>query len=205
MPFVTEEIWQHVRRTGSRAARRLSGWETELPESVMIAPWPISGPPDERAESETELIMEMVREVRTIRSEYGVDPGKYISATVAAGLHVPVVAANADTIRRLARLQPLALYQVLDERPPRAVTLLVGEVAVYLPLDELTDVEAERARLAKELDGARRHETSTESKLSNESFTSRAPAEVVERERERIRSIRDRIRRLEERLEALDD
>jgi valyl-tRNA synthetase len=171
----------------------------------MIAPWPVPGPPDEDAEHEMELIMNIVREARTVRSEYGVDPGKYISGTVAAGTHLPVVSSNVDTIRRLARLQPLAVHQVLAERPQRAVTLLVGDVALYLPLDELTDVEAERARLAKELESARKQEQGAEAKLSNESFLSRAPGEVVERERERMRAIRDRLRRLEERLDALDN
>ena len=107
----------------------------------MVSPWPVSGPPDETAERELELIMSIVREVRTVRSEYGADPGKYISATVAAGDHLPTIASNVDTIRRLARLQPLALHQVLTDRPAQSVTLLVGDVALYLPLGELTDVE----------------------------------------------------------------
>lgn len=205
MPFLTEEIWQYVRRTGSRAARELSGWQTDLPESVMIAPWPAPGPPDDDAEREMELIMNIVREARTVRSEYGVDPGKYISGTVTAGTQLPAVAANVDTIRRLARIQPLAVHQVLPDRPQRAVTLLVGDVALYLPLDELTDVQAERARLAKELESARKQEQGAEAKLANDSFLSRAPGEVVERERERMRTIRDRVRRLEERLDALDN
>jgi valyl-tRNA synthetase len=203
MPFLTEEMWQHLRSTGSAAARRLSGWVGDLPESVMISPWPTAGSPDPQAEREMELIMSLIRDVRTVRSEYGVDPGKYVSATVSAGHDVQVVGSNLEIIRRLARLQPLTLCQVVEEKPSRAVTLLVEDVTLYLPLDELTDVKAEHARLEKELQAARKLDAGAAAKLSNESFLSRAPQEVIERERERAHSIRDRIRRLEERLESL--
>src|SRR5207302_638917 len=131
-------------------------------------------------------------------------PGKYISGTVSAGTHLASLTGNLDTIRRLARLQPLALVHVLEEKPPRAASILVGEVMLYLPLDELTDVEAERARLERELESARAQEHGALGKLANESFLSRAPQDVVARERERARSIKERIQRLQERLEALD-
>jgi valyl-tRNA synthetase len=204
MPFLTEEIWQHLRRAGSPAARELSGWKGSLPESVMVAPWPQSGAPDEEAEREIALVVDLVRQVRTVRSEYKVDPGKYISATVAAGPSLPAVERGAETMRRLARLQPLAIHEVVSVKPARAVALLVGEVTVYLPLDELTDVEAERERLRKELNSAVQQRDAVGAKLKNQSFTLRAPEAVVAREREKAQALGERIRRLEERLEILD-
>jgi valyl-tRNA synthetase len=171
----------------------------------MIAPWPEPGQLDEAAEQEMELIMDIVRQVRTVRSEYKADPGKYISASIAAGPNVTTIEHGAEIIRRLARLQPLAVHNVMAEKPERAVALLVGTTTVYLPLEELTDIQAERERLSKELDGAARQEAAVAAKLANDSFTSRAPAAVVEREQARCQELRERIRRLEERLQLLGD
>lgn len=203
MPFLTEEIWQQIRVTGSPAARRLSGWEGELPESVMIAPWPASGTRDLAAEREIGLVTDVIRAVRTSRSGYGVEPGKFVSATIAAGRWVPDLRQASDLITRLARLRPVSIEYSLAEAPEHAVTLLVGDVSVYLPLAEMTDVAAERARLEKELASAEAAHAAVEAKLANEQFVARAPVDVVERERERGAGLRDRIARLRERLDLL--
>jgi valyl-tRNA synthetase len=204
MPFLTEEIWQHLKDIGSPGARELSGWAGPLPDHVMIAPWPEAGSPDEDAENSLELVMDMVRAVRTTRSEYRVDPSKYISASIAAGSQGPMIRASCATIARLARLEPLEVYDVVPEKPKQAVALLVGDTTVYLPLSELTDIAAERERLAKELGDAERAKEGAERKLTDERFVTRAPAAVVERERERASVLVDRIRRLHERLELLE-
>jgi len=196
MPFLTEEIWQHLRRSGSPAARALSGWTESLPESVMVAPWPRPGQIDEEAEREIALVIDLVREARAVRSEYKLDPGKYISATVGAGPQLGAIQRGAETIRRLARLQPLGIHDVVPIKPARAVALLVGDVSVFLPLDELTDVGAERERLQKVLNGARQQLDSLAGRLRNESFTSRAPDAVVARERGKVRAREERVRRL---------
>jgi valyl-tRNA synthetase len=205
MPFLTEEIWQQLQASGSRAARGLSGWAGPLPESVMIAPWPKSAEVDDEAERAMNLVMEIVRRVRAVRSEYRVDPARFISATLTAGDELPTMEWGADIIARLARLRPLSMYQVLTEKPKRAVTVLVGGVTVYLPIEEMTDVDAERARLQKELDGAASQERSITAKLSNEKFLSGAPAAVVERERSRAQDVAERVRRLRERLDVLGE
>jgi valyl-tRNA synthetase len=205
MPFVTEEIWQQLRGTGSQAARRLSGWQADLPESVMIAPWPAAGPLHEEAERQMDLVMEIVRRVRAIRSEYRVDPGAYISATLTAGDELPAMEWGSGIVARLARLRPLTVQRVLQEKPRRAVTVLVGSITVYLPIDEMTDVDAERARLQKDLSAAEAQERSVAAKLANEKVLAGAPAAVVERERGRAREVAERVRRLRERLELLGE
>jgi valyl-tRNA synthetase len=171
----------------------------------MIAPWPRAGTLDEAAEHEMNLVVEIVRKVRAVRSEYRVDPAKFISATVTAGEDLPTIEWGSDIIARLARLRPLTVYQVLEDKPQRAVTILVGSVTLYLPIDEMTDVEAERARLRKDLDAAEAQERSVAAKLSNEKFLSGAPAAVVDRERSRAQEVAERVRRLRERLELLGE
>jgi valyl-tRNA synthetase len=94
---------------------------------------------------------------------------------------------------------------VLDEKPRRAVAVLVGNVTVYLPIEEMTDVAVERARLEKDLAAAQAQERSVAAKLGNEKFLTGAPAQVVERERGRASEIAERVRRLHERLELLGE
>ncbi len=203
MPFLTEEIWQQLRVTGSRQARVLSGWNGELPQSVMIAPWPEGRERDVEVEQEVGQVMDVVRAVRTARSEYRVEPAKFISATIVAGSAAPVFDETSDLISRLARLRPVEVTDALTQKPRQAVTLLVGDISVYLPLADMTDIEAEFGRLEKELASAEGARRGAEAKLANERFVSRAPAEVIERERERAAALDDRIARLRERLDLL--
>lgn len=202
MPFLTEEIWQHLRLTPSVLGRRLSGWDGELPESVMIAPWPASAERDRDAEEAMGLLMGIVREVRTVRAEYHVDPGKFISATVVAP-EGAALAGAANALERLARLRPVTISSSAV-KTVSTVSLFVGEVSVYLPLADLTDVAAERLRLAREVAEVEKAVTAGQSKLGNEKFRSRAPEQVVARERERLTSLEERLANLRDRLAALN-
>jgi valyl-tRNA synthetase len=196
MPFLTEEIWQHLRPFGSQDARELAGLDGELSEYVMTAVWPSIDLYDAGAVDRVDHIMQIVRSVRTTRSEYRVDPAKFISATIAT--NGELFGSRADIITRLARLRPLNVVEQMDEKPERSVALIVGESTVYLPLAEMTDLAAEGARLARELAGATSALDGLRRKLANDSFTSRAPAEVVERERARLTELEERVARIEE-------
>jgi valyl-tRNA synthetase len=204
MPFLAEELWQQVRRSGSSQARALSGWDGELPESVMLAPWPEAAATEAEAERALEQVIDIVRSARTVRSEYKVEPGKYISATIVAGSRLEQLAEQASVISRLARLAPIGLVAEQPAAPSATVALLNGGVTVYLPLAELTDVAAERARLERELADAERGAAGSSAKIANEQFVSRAPAAVVERERERARELEARVEQLQAQLRALE-
>ncbi len=203
MPFITESIWQNLRNTGTQAALELSGWTDDLPQSVMIAPWPGSVERDLAAEREVGLAFDVIRAVRTTRSEYGVEPGKFISAAISGGHLTPALRHAAALITRLGRLRPLTIEESPAENPAQAVALLVGDVTVYLPLADLTDIEAEGNRLWKEMESAQGAYRGVTEKLANQQFVTRAPADVVERERERARSLAERLERLRERLKLL--
>ena len=204
MPFLSEEIWQHLRRTGSAQARELSGWHAELPESVMVAPWPKTGATDAKAERALSTVLEIIGSARTVRAEYRVDPGKFISATIVAGDAYDSLAEAAPIVSRLARLAPIDLRREMPEAPGASVALLHSGVSVYLPLAELTNVEAERERLRKELADAERGLAASNAKLGNESFISRAPEAVVARERERAGEMGARTEQLRAQLAALE-
>ncbi len=208
MPFLTEEIWQQMRITGSLAARGLSGWSADLQMSVMVAPWPLPQEIDVSAEHEMRLIMEIIRSVRAVRSEYRVEPSVWISAHVTAGPDIEILRSNLDSIERLAHIRPIQLreHSELSSHIDKGkfVSLLVDDVTINLPLSELTDIVAERDRLGKELSSTEKASASAVAKLENDAFVARAPLVVVERERERVRAFDERARQLRARLQALD-
>jgi len=191
MPFVTEEIWQHLPHEG---------------EALIIAPWPEPEPLHEAAEAEMGPIMEMVRAIRNARAEYEVDPSRAIEAIVVAGPKQELVTSQADILTRLARVDPtrLRIEDKLPTKPAKALALVVGAYEVFLPLAGLVDVDREQARLATELKSTLQEVARAERLLANEQFVSKAPAEVVARERTRLEEHRQRQAKLEERLKSLE-
>jgi len=192
MPFVTEEIWQHLR--GERGEGR--------EESIMIAPWPEADEEaiDEEAEGQMGLIMDIVRAIRNARTEYGVEPSRRIEAIIAAGGQRGLVASQADVIAALARVgaDKLHIEERLEGRPTRASALVVGGVEVYLPLAGMVDLERERERLAKEMEGVKGEIARAEKLLADEEFLAKAPPQVVGREREKLAGYREKWDKLRE-------
>ena len=190
-PFVTEETWQHLPHQG---------------EALIIAPWPEPDALDEEAEAEMGPIMEMVRAIRNARSEYEVEPSREIEALIVAGQARELVASQADVLTRLARIDParLRIVERLADKPTKALALVVGGYEVYLPLAGLVDIERERERLAVELEEAAQDITRSEKLLANQDFVSKAPPEVVEKERAKLQEHRDRQSRLQARLNSLE-
>jgi len=193
MPFVTEEIWQHLPHQG---------------ESLMIAAWPEAGRLDEGAEVDMALVMDLVRAVRNARSEYDVEPRRRISAVVAAGDRRDLLAAQSTAIASLARIDPaqLTVAEAVAEPPSPAVSLVVSaEVTAYLPLAGLIDREKEQERLTRAIESTRREIARAEELLGREGFVTKAPAAVVQRERDRLAEAQDRLTHLRERLGALEE
>jgi valyl-tRNA synthetase len=191
MPFATEETWQHMPHQG---------------EALIIAPWPESGPVDEAAEAEMEAIMEMVRAIRNARAEYDVEPSRVIAATIVAGTKRELAASQADILARLARIDPakLRITQTLAEKPAKALALVVGSYEIFLPLAGMVDIDREQARLAAELEEIEQEIGRAEQLLANQDFVTKAPAEVVGRERDKLLDYRQRHSKLRERLKSLE-
>lgn len=195
MPFVTEEAWQYLVRD-----RHASG----MPASLMIAPYPRaeSALIDETAERDWALVQAVITGIRNIRTEYRVAPARMVAATIVAGTQTAMIAGQRQAIVRLARVadEHLAIVEQLDERPAAAATLVIGALEVYLPLADLIDLEAERARLLKELEAAQADAARREARLASPGFVDKAPAAVVQRERDGLAAVRETIARLQDRL-----
>ena len=201
MPFVTEEIWQHLK--AAWPSGQLWG------ESLMISRWPEADDAqlDDGAEADMELLMDLIRQIRNARAEFNVTPGKKIPAIVVGGSKLGMLEAQGRLLTFLGKVDAdqLTLQRVLEKKPRQAVALVAPEgVEAYLPLAGLVDLEQEIARLGKSLATAEHEIQRSEEMLANESFTSRAPAHVVQQQRDRLAAARERYLRLQTRLEALE-
>ena len=204
IPFVTEETWQQVRRAfeGVNFAPP-DGW----PEALIIAQWPAEDKAHVDAhagEAESfDLLRELVRKVRATRSEFDVEPGRLIAATVAAGEMAEFLGSQREIMGSLARMELDQLVIASDVEPPEdAVTISLGRVSVYLPLAGMLDLGKERQRLAHELETVKEQITRLNNLLAGE-FASKAPAVVVEREREKLARYEASGQEVEQRLAAI--
>ena len=187
MPFVTEAIWRHL-PTGD-------GF-------LMTEKWPEAGARDEATESEINSVIEVIRAVRNIRAEFRLPAGTRVPATV-VGRETDVIAGHGKVIQRLARLSDLSLAASSADRPKESFHLLTGQFEVYVPFAGLIDLDKERQRIAGEIEGVRKQTARVEQRLSSSGFVTKAPAEVVERERARLVQLNDQSAKLRSRLEAL--
>ena len=192
MPFLTEELWA-IKST------------PELPRANLLAlePWPrLEGLENAAAEAEIGWVIELVSEVRSVRSEMNVPAGALIPLVlVSADEAVAARAKNWDeTLRRLARLSEISLSA---EPPESSVQLIARGSAAALPLKGVIDFDAEKLRLAKEIGRLEADAKKIEAKLGNADFVAKAPDEVVEENRERLDEARGRAQRLAAALKRL--
>ncbi|HET6637668.1 MAG TPA: valine--tRNA ligase [Gemmatimonadota bacterium] len=196
MPFVTEELWRQL-----PAALREG-------DSVMIAPWPEPAGWSYPAETAAmTLIQQVIGAARALRARYDVPPARRAPMTIAA--EDPADRATlARFVDDVARLALASEARVVDSAPRGegiAGEVVRGGVEVAVRLADLVDVERERERLGAEIAGVERLLASSRAKLADERFVSRAPAEVVAREREKAADLErslGRLRELESSLEA---
>jgi valyl-tRNA synthetase len=197
MPFITEEIWQRLPRVWRRG---------HVPESIMMAEFPRRSRKDldSSAEAEMGLLMGVITAIRNIRGEMRISPSVSLRAILR-----PATRADAERLSGHAPLvQALAKAEVTVDsraaRPRASAMALIGTLECFVPLEGFVDLQAERQRLAKEIGKADDDIRFLERKLSKVEFRERAPAEIVEREEQRLNEQR-RIRvKLEESLRWVD-
>ena len=193
MPFVTEAIWQAL------PANVKEG------DALIVAPWPMAMEDwlDQEAETKMDVLMALIREIRAVRSQYDVKAGHRIAATIAGGPLLPMLQTNVDILNFLARLDPEKVQLVEYTNPLQgAAAVVVGDVVAYLPLAGMVDLEAERARLHKELAALERRIKASEARLAGP-FAERAPSDVVARERERLADMKTEAQRIREEIDRL--
>ena len=192
MPFLTEEIWQKLPHAG---------------ESIMRAPWPEVDEHDidTKAEAAMTAIMEVIKVTRNLRAELGTPPGKKsaLILRVRDTALADTFAAYEGYFHALASASEVSFLTADAPDPENVVTGALAGAAVYLPLAGLIDVEKETARLTKERDNLDKEIKRLTGKLSNEGFTSKAPAAVVEAEREKLAGYEEKAALIRTRLSDL--
>ncbi len=190
MPFITEEIWQALPHEG---------------DFLMMQNWPVASEamnfPDE--EKAMELIMDAIRAIRARRSEMNVPPSKKAHLTVATG-EGEVFALGVPFLKKLAYASEVEIVPT-GEAPDAAgkVAVVTHAAQMFIPLGELVDLEKEKARVEKELKKQSAELDKLNAKLSNPGFVNKAPANVVEAEKERAVQLAELVAKLTEQLKGM--
>ena len=185
MPFVTEEIWQDL-------APRKAG------ESIMVQRMPEAREIDEALLGRFELTKEVVTAVRNVRKQKNIPQKDPLTLRVIADENYP--AEYAPVLQKMGNLSQI---ETTREKDPSAVGFLVKTTQYFVPMEGMIDIEAERKKLAGELEYLEGFLASVQKKLSNERFVSSAPEKVVANERTKQADAEAKIAALREQLAAL--
>jgi valyl-tRNA synthetase len=201
-PFVTEELWGHLRKAllGSPLADLAKDW----PQALIVAPWPEPRPEEgweEERAADFALIQEIVRTIRNLRAEQNVKPGRRIPATIVGGGKTGLLKDQAKVMAALAYLDEtqVTILKSLPTKPENNIALVAGATEIYLPLAGLADPTEERARLEKELAEVQSQIDRLE-KLLGSDFAGKAPAPVVQKEREKLAAYQETSEKLKAQL-----
>ena len=197
MPFITEELWWKLRP-------RKEG------EACIVSDWPVANTAEMDADraGTFELIQEMISGIRGIKNDYGVGHGKEVAATVSLPRRAHDLAEalreHGDYFATLGGVTDLTIEPNAD-KPKASASVVVGRSEVYVPLEGMIDLDQERDRLRKEIEQKEDFLGSVEKKLNNHQFVTKAPDEVVEKERKKKEDALAELERLRANLEDVED
>ncbi len=189
MPFITEEIWQALPPEGP---------------SVMVSKWPEY---DEKLnfsveEAQMESLMDAVRAIRNRRAEMNVPPSKKAKVLILTEKK-DTFSAGAGFFPKLAYASEIELIDAVPADAAKMASVVTGDAQLYMPMGDLIDFEAERARLGKEKKKVEDDIAFVMKKLNNPKFVDKAPENVVAAEREKADKLREHLAKLEESIAAL--
>ncbi|MDP8232016.1 MAG: valine--tRNA ligase, partial [Candidatus Zophobacter franzmannii] len=193
MPFITEEVWQ--------------GIKAQLPndeEALIIAQYPIADESmiSEKISNEMSFIQETITAIRNLRKQINLNPGVEVEITVVTEDQ------NVDALYKqyqsyLTKLAKVTNLIFTADKPEGAIAAVVGKTTLYLSLEGLIDMEAERAKLLKQIDKLEKEFGGIERKLGNEKFISKAKPEIVEKEKAKYNEVKDKLDKTRELLVGL--
>jgi valyl-tRNA synthetase len=206
IPFVTEELWNHLKNACQHHPASFSPdrpWE----KALMVAQWPEMEADHEidlEAIKDFSLIMDLIRSIRNIRSEKRVEAGQKIVCKIQAGEAVELIQSMKTVIAALAHLdlERFEVAKVLGQPPVDSVPLVVGNVEAYLPLSGMVDLEVELDRVNRELENVEGQIDRLKELLAGP-FSSRAPKDIVEKEAEKLAALEETAQKLRSQKEAL--
>ena len=191
MPFITEELWQHIKLEG---------------ETIMLADFPKAEQNliSSEVDGAMSYIQEVITSLRNIRAEAGVAPSKEVSALIktASESELSILSDNKAFLMKLAKLSSLEFGKEL-QKPDLSGFRVVGQSEIIVPLLGLLDIEAESKKILDQIAKLEQGLANTNAKLSNETFVSKAPAAVIEREKANLADYQQKIEKLQANLALL--
>ncbi|MDL2234815.1 valine--tRNA ligase [Christensenellaceae bacterium OttesenSCG-928-L17] len=192
MPFITEELYGNL---------------PNADETIMRSDFPVVNAVfafEEEAE-QMETVMGLIRAIRNVRAEMNVPPSKRISAIlVAKEGYAEAFEAAGIYMNRLAGVESVSLRTTAEGIPGNAVSIVSAAAEAFVPLEQLVDIAQERERVEKEIARVKGEVARAEGKLNNQGFVSKAPAEVVAEEREKLATAKEMLEKLTVRRMGLD-
>ena len=199
LPFITEEIWQNIAPLAGISLKPDG-------DTIMLQPFPVADQSqiDSAADADIEWVKSVIVGVRNVRGEMNISPAKALPIYLARG--------DAEDKRRLeenrqflSKLASLESITWLDDpaEAPLCATALAGDLEILVPMAGLIDVDAELARLDREIDKISIEVKKLSGKLSNAKFVDNAPAEVVAKERQKLEEFEGSVSQLQEKRSAI--
>jgi valyl-tRNA synthetase len=207
-PFITEELYGYLKAASQKHSDLFLPEEGTWSEALIIAPWPMVSEPDGREETclrDFSFLQEIVRAIRNLRVEKKIKPGLRLPAVIVAGGYTETLHHEANWLAKLAKLDltQLTIQSKLDQKPDNHIALVIGPVEVYLPLSKLVNVTDERNRLKKELVEVENQINRLEKLLAGP-FAEKAPANIVQNERQKLINFKETSQKLKGQLQGLN-
>ncbi|MFN2364144.1 MAG: class I tRNA ligase family protein [Halarsenatibacteraceae bacterium] len=193
MPFITEEIWNKLPGTDG---------------SIMLSDWPEVNQNyhDQAALKQMGRVQEIIKEIRNIRNEFTVNPGKKITAIFETEDKNDILTDQAVSyIKDLASIESLEIAATVADKPAKAASAVVGDIDIILPLEGMIDIKKEIKRLEKEADEIISEIKRSEGKLANQGFVNQAPEELVQAEREKLPQLEEKLEKVKTRIKDLKE
>ena len=190
MPFVTEEIYTTLNSNS---------------ESIMVSSWPQYKEEFnfEKDENDIEMLKSIITEIRNIRNNMNVHPSKKSKLIFVTQKYDELLEDSRAFMERLGYANEIAIQKDKDTIPANAMSIMQKDLELYIPFEDLVDIEAEVERLNKEKDTAISELSRAQGMLSNEKFVSKAPQKLIEAEKEKVQKYTEVIEKIDSRLKEL--
>ena len=196
LPFITEELWQNMK----------GPWTMDYGPSIVVAKYPMPAKkiPYAKEAKEVELLQQVIGAIRNLRGEHNVNPKQKMEAFIktASEKTQSILTSNQNTIKELAQISELKFVSA-REVPEKTAVAVSGDIEIYVPFQQLFDINAERSRIQKEIGKTEQDIVSFQRKLANENFVARAPKEVVAKEQLRLQEYQEKLGKLKNALTQL--
>ena len=193
MPFITEDLWQRVPSKKAAASIMVSGWPVMKKNLI-----------DKSAGRDMQFIISVIKSVRNLRAQWRVDASKKIELFIKCknDSQKKAIEKNAEYIRRLSKVEKIECSKNLKKPKSSAIDVIL-DVEIFMPLHGVIDVKKEKERLGKKMDELLKFIDISAKKLKNKKFTQNAPKEVIEKVKDKKKTLSKEYEGLKKNLEDL--